>query len=61
MSKLILDKVVFGRLIHIKLSDDWDGWDVGLFSCKIVSKEKYGKAKALRLVIWRLVVWVELK
>lgn len=56
MSITILD-----RLIVVKWSKDWDGWDVGLFSCKVVTNPKYGQAKALRLVVWRLAMWIEIK
>lgn len=52
---------IFNRLIVMKWSKDWDGWDVGLFSCKIVTDPRYGSARAFRLVIWRLAMWVELK
>lgn len=51
---------LFNRLIVAKWSKDWDGWDVGLFSCKVVSNLKYGEARALRLVIWRLALWVQI-
>ena len=52
--------VVFGRLVAFAISSDWDGWDVGLFSVKVVTKKEL-KAKGLRIVIWRLAMWFELK
>lgn len=55
-----MNTILFNRLITVRWSKDWDGWDVGLFSCKIVSNPKYGEAKALRLVIWRLAMWMQI-
>lgn len=45
-----------GKLIGVAIAKSWDGFDVGLFSCKRISNDK---GKALRLVIWRLAVWVQ--
>lgn len=52
---------IFNRLVVIRWSKDWGGWDVGIFSCKVASNPRYGEAKAFRLVVWRLAMWVELK
>lgn len=43
------------------VSESWDGFDVGLFSMKVVSKPEIGKKKALRIVVWRFAAWIELK
>jgi hypothetical protein len=50
---------LFNKLIAFKISNDFDGWDVGLFSCKRIENEE-GR-KALRLVVWRLALFIQYK
>ncbi len=50
---------VFNKRIAFKISNDFDGWDIGLFSCKRIGNED-GR-KALRLVIWRLALFIQYK
>lgn len=49
---------VFGKLIAFCISKDLDGYDVGLLSIKRIHKE--GNS-ALRIVLWRLAMWVQYK
>lgn len=48
---------VFGRQVAVKISSDWDGYDCGLLNIGVT---KRGNTKALRIVIWRLALWIEL-
>ena len=50
---------IFNKLFVAKLSKGWDGYDCGLFSFKIINHPDYPKAKAIRLVIWRLAMWLQ--
>jgi hypothetical protein len=49
---------IFGKLVAFRISKDWDGYDVGMFSIKRVHKEG---SSALRIVLWRLAMWVQYK
>lgn len=51
--------ILFSKLIAWKVSDSWDGYDVGLFSVKRVRHPDNNKTKALRIVLWRLALWVQ--
>lgn len=56
----VKSKVIFGRLVQWAISSDNTGFDVGMFSCKKIAHPQNPKATALRLVAWRLAVWVQL-
>lgn len=52
---------LFGRLIGFSISKSWDGWVGGLLQCKRVLNPAVNGKAALRIVVWRLIVWIELK
>ena len=49
---------VFGKLIAFCISKDLDGYDIGLISMKRIS---VADKSALRIVLWRLAMWVQYK
>lgn len=51
---------IFNRWFGIAISESWEGWTVGLLSLRIVSAPELGPKKALRIVVWRLAMWIEL-
>ena len=49
---------VFGKLVAFCVSKDLDGYDIGLVSIKRIH---VADKSALRIVLWRLAMWVQYK
>lgn len=55
----VKDGFIFGRFYQMAISKDWDGFDCGFVSVKLIHHPENTKTKALRLVFWRLAIWLQ--
>jgi hypothetical protein len=50
---------IFGYLVGCAISSDNTGFDCGILSIRIVKSKVKDTQAALRIVIWRLAIWVQ--
>lgn len=53
------DGFIFGKYYKVAISKDWDGFDCGLISIKLIHHPDKPNKKALRFVLWRLAFWLQ--
>lgn len=49
---------LFGKVCCYRISNDFDGYDVGFLSFKIIGGTQDYPRKAIRIVFWRLALWM---